>query len=119
MPGCVIRTRLNQGLTTIPMTMIRSKNSRLTPRGCLVRVTSGTGRHPRERWFAVGIYFQKVAEAAVCDLPEIEPTDVVFAYRRLRPSEIEMLGLRRGQIVLCNKPHQRSVTFAHALLSVS
>src|ERR1700758_4379576 len=90
--GCMIRTRFNQGLTAIPMTMIRSKKSGLAPRGCLVRVTSRTGRHPRERWFAVGIYFQRMAEAAVCDLPQIEPTDVVFAYRRLQPSEIETLG---------------------------
>jgi hypothetical protein len=100
------------------MTLIRSKKSGLTPRGCLVRVKGGTGSHPKERWFAVGIYFQKIAEAAICDLPQIEPTDVVFAHRRLRPSEIEMLGLRRGQIVLCDGPHQCSATLGHVDLSV-
>jgi hypothetical protein len=83
------------------MTMHKFKGPGLAPRGCLVRVTSGAGRYPsRERWFAVGIYFQKLAEAAVCDLPQIESTDVVFAYRRLKPAEILALGLRRGQIVV-------------------
>ena len=91
------------------------KKIALAPRGCLVRVTSGTQLHsPRERWFAVGIYFQKIAEAAVCNLPEIAPTDVVFAFRRLQSSEIVTLGLRRGQIVLCDSSLQCSTTFEHA-----
>ena len=78
------------------------KKLALAPRGCLVRVTSVTESYsPTERWFAVGIYFQRIAEAAVCNLPEIEATDVVFAFRRLQRSEIVTLGLRRGQIVLC------------------
>ena len=97
---------LQPGAHDLPMTPVRSKKSGLTPRGCLVRVTGGTGNHPIQRWFAVGIYFQKMAEAAICDLPQIDPTDVVFAYRRLQPSEIETLGLRRGQIILCDGPQQ-------------
>jgi hypothetical protein len=83
--------------------MTRLRSAGLAPRGCLVRVTRGTNRYsPRERWFAVGIYFQKVAEAAVCNLPQIESTDVVFACRPLKPAEIETLGLRRGQVVQCS-----------------
>ena len=75
----------------------------LAPRGCLVRVTSVPESYsPTERWFAVGIYFQSIAEAAVCNLPEIEPTDAVFAFRRLQQSEIVTLDLRREQIALCN-----------------
>jgi hypothetical protein len=76
------------------------KKTQLAPRGCLVRVTSGADR--RERWFAVGIYFQKTAEAAVCNLPQIEPSDIVFARRKLMPAEIETLALRRGQVVECS-----------------
>ena len=56
----------------------------------------------KERWFAVGIYVQKMAEAAVCSLPQVELTDVVFAGRKLKPAEIEMLALRRGQVVQCS-----------------
>jgi len=83
--------------------LVRLNGNELAPRGCLVRVTCGTDRYaPRERWFAVGIYFQKVAEAAVCNLPQIESTDVVFARRPLKPAEIETLGLRRGQVVQCS-----------------
>jgi hypothetical protein len=79
------------------------RTTRLAPRGCLVRVTSGAhGQSVRERWFAVGIYFQKMAEDAVCNLPEIEPSDIVFARRRLKPAEIETLALRRGQVVECS-----------------
>jgi hypothetical protein len=86
-----------------PLVTARLNGNELAPRGCLVRVTCGTDqRAPRERWFAVGIYFQKLAEAAVCNLPQIEPTDVVFARRPLKPAEIETLGLRRGQVVLCS-----------------
>jgi hypothetical protein len=95
--------------------MYKFKGPALAPRGCLVRVTSGTGRYsPRERWFAVGIYLQKMAEAAVCDLPQIESTDVVFAYRRLKPTEIITLGLRRGQIVVCERPLQYYGTLGSA-----
>jgi hypothetical protein len=43
-----------------------------------------------------------MAEAAVCNLPQIESTDVVFARRPLKPAEIETLGLRRGQVVQCS-----------------
>ena len=79
------------------------KKTQLAPRGCLVRVTGGVDSHfRRERWFAVGIYFQKLAEAAVCSLPQIEPTDVVFARRPLKPAEIETLALQRGQVVECS-----------------
>lgn len=75
------------------------KKSALAPRGWLVRVTSAT---KTKKWFAVGIYFQKIAETAVYDLPQIEPTDVAFARRRLKPAEIERLGLQRGEVVLCS-----------------
>jgi hypothetical protein len=96
--------RLQRDPTAIPMIIDKLKGPGLAPRGCLVRVTSGAGRYsPRERWFAVGIYFQKMAEAAICDLPQIESTDVVFAYRRLKPAEIVTLGLRRGQIVFVQR----------------
>ena len=45
-----------------------------------VRVTSRAESHyPRERWFAIGIYFQKMVEAVVCNLSQIEPSDIVFA----------------------------------------
>ena len=74
------------------------KSTGLAPRGCLVRVTSGA----RQRWFAVGIYSRRMAEAAVCNLPEIEASDIVFARRSLKPAEIETLGLRRGQVVPCS-----------------
>ena len=43
-----------------------------------------------------------MAEAAVCSLPQIESTDVVFAGRKLKSAEIEMLALRRGQVVQCS-----------------
>jgi hypothetical protein len=92
-----------------PTAIPKLKKPGLAPRGCLVRVTSAAHRFaPGERWFAVGIYFQKMAEAAVCDLPQVESDDVVFAYRRLEPAEIVTLGLRRGQIVLCDGPFWRS-----------
>lgn len=71
----------------------------LAPRGWLVRVTN---LKKLERWFAVGIYSQKVADTAVCRLRQIEPTDVVFAHRRLMPTEIEKLGLEREQVILCS-----------------
>jgi hypothetical protein len=97
------------------MMMNKLKRPGLAPRGCLVRVTSGSGPTSlRERWFAVGIYFQKTAESVVCALPEIDPSDVVFAYRRLKPTEISTLGLRRGQIVLCNGPLQDPETLGSA-----
>ena len=88
-----------------PMTLLATtlKKTRLAPRGCLVRVTNGADSNfRRERWFAVGIYFQKMAEAAVCNLPQIEPSDIVFARRKLMPAEIETLALRRGQVVECS-----------------
>jgi hypothetical protein len=79
------------------------KRTRLAPRGCLVRVTSGAdSQSQRERWFAVGIYSQKIAEDAVCNLPQIEPSDTVFARRRLEPAEIEALALRPRQVVQCS-----------------
>ena len=43
-----------------------------------------------------------MAEAAVCELPDIKSTDIVFARRPLKPAEIETLGLRRGQVVPCS-----------------
>ena len=36
------------------------------------------------------------------NLPQIESTNVVFARRPLKRAEIEMLRLRRGQIVECS-----------------
>jgi hypothetical protein len=42
-----------------------------------------------------------MAEDAVCNLPEIEPSDIVFASRKLKPAEIETLALRRGHVVEC------------------
>ena len=51
---------------------------------------------------------------AVCDLPQIESTDVVFAYRRLKPAEIATLGLRRGQIVVCERTLQHYGTLGSA-----
>lgn len=108
-------TPLKRVLAAIPMIMNKFKGPGLAPRGCLVRVTNGAGQYSlRERWFAVGIYFQRTAETAVCALPEINPSDVVFAYRRLKPTEIITLGLRRGQIVLCNGPLQDSETLGSA-----
>jgi hypothetical protein len=90
------RSSMTLLVTTLKMTQ-------LAPRGCLVRVTSGVDSHlRRERWFAVGIYFQKMAEAAVCNLPQIEPSDIVFARRKLTPAEIKALALRRGQVVECS-----------------
>lgn len=69
----------------------------LTPRGWLVKVTSPH----KEMWFGVGIHSQRLAETAVCRLPQIEPTDVVFAHRRLMRIEIERLSLERGKLSLC------------------
>jgi hypothetical protein len=90
-------------LSPMTLSVTTLKKNRLAPRGCLVRVTSGAdSRSPRERWFAVGIYSQKMAEDAVCNLPEIEPSDIVFARRRLKPAEIEVLALRRRQVIQCS-----------------
>jgi hypothetical protein len=83
----------------IPLAVRSLETNCLAPRGCLVRVKNGTDQ---ERWFAVGIYFQRLAEAAVCKLPQIESTNVVFARRPLKRAEIEMLRLRRGQVVECS-----------------
>jgi hypothetical protein len=108
-------TPLQRDLAAIPTIMNKFKGPGLAPRGCLGRVTNGAKQCSlRERWFAVGIYFQKTAESVVCALPEIDPSDVVFAYRRLKPTEIVTLGLRRGQIVLCNGPLQDSETLGSA-----
>ena len=90
-------------LSPVTLLVTTSKRTRLAPRGCLVRVTSrADSRSPRESWFAVGIYSQKMAEDAVCNLPEIEPSDIVFARRRLKPTEIETLALGRGQVRQCS-----------------
>ena len=87
----------------IPMVVGNLKANHLAPRGCLVRVRCGTDQTSRkERWFAVGIYFQRLAEAAVCNLPQIESTNAVFARRPLKRAEIELLRLRRGQVVECS-----------------
>ena len=87
----------------IPLAVRSLETNCLAPRGCLVRVKNGTDQTSRkERWFAVGIYFQRLAEAAVCKLPQIESTHVVFARRPLKRAEIEMLRLRRGQVVECS-----------------
>ena len=89
--------------TVIPLVVRSLETNHLAPRGCLVRVRYGTDQTSRkERWFAVGIYFQRLAEAAVCKLPQIESTNVVFARRPLKPAEIKMLRLRRGQVVECS-----------------
>jgi hypothetical protein len=90
-------------LAPVTLLVTTLKRIRLAPRGCLVRVTSGADSHsPRERWFAVGIYSQKMAEDVVCNLPEIEPSDIIFARRGLKPAEIEALALRRRQVVQCS-----------------
>jgi hypothetical protein len=96
------------------------KKIQLAPRGCLVRVTSGADSHfRRERWFAVGFFIQKMAEAAVCNLPQIEPSDIVFARRRLKRAEIETLALRRGQVVQCSVGDEIETSVAnHAVESM-
>ena len=86
----------------IPLVVRSLETNHLAPRGCLVRVTCGTDQNsPTERWFAVGSYPQRLAEVAVRNLPLIESTNVVFARRPLKRAEIEMLRLRRGQVVEC------------------
>jgi len=76
---------------------------RLALRGCLVQVTNGTDRRSsKDKWFAVGIYLQRAAEAAVCRLPQIGPTNAVFARRPLKRAEIETLRLRSGQVAECS-----------------
>ena len=84
----------------IPLTVSSLKDNSLAPRGCLVRVTDQN--FPKERWFAVGLYPQRMAEVAVCNLPLIESTNVVFVRKSLKPAEIEMLRLRRGEVVECS-----------------
>ena len=49
------------------------------------------------RWDFLEIRY---AEAAVCALPEIKPTDVVAALRKLTPVEIAAIGVGHRQIVL-------------------
>ena len=86
----------------IPLAVKSLEGNRLAPRGCLVRVTCGTDQNsPTERWFSVGSYPQRSAEVAVRNLPQIESTNAVFARRPLKRAEIEMLKLRRGQVVGC------------------
>jgi hypothetical protein len=90
-------------LSPVTLLVKNPKQTRLAPRGCLVRVISGADSHsPRERWFAVGIYSQKMAEDAVCNLPEVETSDIVYARRRLKPAEIEALALQRRQVMQCS-----------------
>src|SRR5258705_13696546 len=64
----------------------------------LVKVTSGNGAF-HEKWYAVGISRIRYAEAAVCALPEIKPTDVVVALRKLTP--VENCCNRRGPSADC------------------
>jgi hypothetical protein len=52
------------------------------------------------KWYAVGISRIRDAEAAVCALPEVNPTDLVVALRKLTLVEIAAIGLGRRQIVL-------------------
>ena len=84
----------------IPLAVKSLEGNHLAPRGCLVRVTDQNS--PRKRWFAVGFYPQRLAEVAVCNLPLIESTNVIFVRRSLKPAEIEMLRLRRGAVVECS-----------------
>ena len=87
-------------VAVIPLVVSSLKDNSLAPRGCLVRVTDQNS--PKERWFAVGLYPQRLAEAAVCKLPLIKSTNVVFVRRSLKPAEIEMLRLPRGEVVECS-----------------
>ena len=68
----------------------------------LLGASDGDQNSPKERWFAVGLHPQRLAEVAVCNLPLIESTNVVFVRRPLKPAEIEMLRLRRGEVVECS-----------------
>jgi phasin len=83
---------------TSEIVALGSRKRPLAPRGWLVKVTNPH----KEMWFGVGIYSQRLAETAVCRLTQIEPTDVVFAHRRLLPTEIESLSLERGKLSLCS-----------------
>ena len=86
----------------IPLAVKSLEGNHLGPRGCLVGVRCGTDKNsPTERWFSVGSYPQRSAEVAVRNLPQIESTNAVFARRPLKRAEIEMLKLRRGQVVEC------------------
>jgi hypothetical protein len=77
------------------------RNYRVGPMAHLVKVTSQNGPNSfDEKWFAVGHSRIRYAEAAVCALPEIKPTDVVAAQRKLTPVEIAAIGVGRRQIVL-------------------
>jgi hypothetical protein len=96
----------------IPLSL---ETNRLATRGCLVRVRCGTDQTSRmERWFAVGIYSQRLAEAAVCNLPQIESTNVVFARRLLKRAEIEKLRLKRGQVVECRVSNDAIQSASHS-----
>ena len=85
----------------IPVTTTTVKVRHLAMRGCLVQVRTDRCS-PKERWFAVGIYLQRAAEAAVCGLPQIGPAHAVFARRPLKRAEIETLSLRSRQVVECS-----------------
>ena len=74
-------------------------NYRHGPHAHLVKVTSQNGAF-HEKWHAVGISRIRYAEAAVCALPEVNPTDLVVALRKLTPVEIAEIGVGRRQIVL-------------------
>ncbi len=74
-------------------------NYRNGPHAHLVKVTSQNGPFD-EKWYAVGLSRIRYAEAAVCALPEINPTDVVAALRKLTPVEIAAIGVGHRQIVL-------------------
>ena len=87
-------------VAVIPLAVNSLKDNSLAPRGCFVRVTDQNS--PKERWFAIGLYPQRLAEVAVCKLPPIESTNVVFVRRSLKPAEIEMLRLRRREVVECS-----------------
>jgi hypothetical protein len=92
-PGAIPPTKAETGGTPTV------RNYRHGPHAHLVKVTSQNGAF-HEKWYAVGISRIRYAEAAVCALPEINPTDVVAALRKLTPVEIAAIGVGRRQIVL-------------------
>jgi hypothetical protein len=77
-------------------------NYRVGPQAHLVKVTSQNGPFDK-KWYAVGLSRIRYAEAAVCALPEIKPTDVVAALRKLTPVEIAAIGVGHRQIVLLDQ----------------
>jgi hypothetical protein len=85
----------------------------------LVRVTSQNGPFD-VKWYAVGFSRIRYAEAAVCALPEIKPTDVVAALRKLTLVEIAAIGVGHRKIVLCTmektlKPSDSMLTIDAAI----